>query len=720
MDPLNSIGMSGIDPSCQLPAYPNYNVTSNLLLHGGAHSAVKLENGPSTVPVHPAMPPSGRGGVVKYCGVCGDIAKSYHFGGLSCDSCKAFFRRSVQNDNYLHFQCCHRGQCVISLSNRKSCQYCRMKRCFAIGMEKSWVMTEDERKALMKARAEKKLSKQLAASATSTTTGGKSIYNYSSDDGGSTTSSSDYEPQIERMVDFLAPVEIKEIESIVTKYMHAYQHVPYRSELRFFDHDRPGVQVMEMFGTLIRRFAFYARLMADFSSLPFPDQSCLLKGGVLEMCVLRGALVYDPLKNRWPNANMSMYKDAPTLKLDNIGHLTSSRIFQMHMEFINTIQQMGVDEPTIMLLILIVLFTPERAGLVRTRWIEKYQAYYTSLLERYMGWRFGTHRSKFMFGKLLTKLSDLRELSDTHNRHNLQLGNDEISSIQHQLQHLKINPYPECKVIPEDVGVPVMAAVDPSNPVHSSFPVTDAAQSYYAPTSDAAIPRTYTSDCRTEQDACGSSYLPLHHFPPVQHQQHHYAPSYPSGAAQSNEPYVNRQPTSLSSSSYPSSSCCVEGNTTGVPTGQQDPYRAYQQQQQQQQPQQQQQQPPPQMANMALQFMQAIQQSVNQVVNVPDFGFDWVKPDYQFDPMVDDEILDVLDAKTSTHQNYCISSVEDLSSPDSKSSNSSCGSSYSELNQAAVVALVDEQASADVTLTQRTMEELYEALEEYSELYDAH
>jgi hypothetical protein len=48
------------------------------------------------------------------------------------------------------------------------------------------------------------------------------------------------------MIDFLAPLEIKEIESIVTKYMHAYQHVPYRTELRFFDQDRPGVQVMEV------------------------------------------------------------------------------------------------------------------------------------------------------------------------------------------------------------------------------------------------------------------------------------------------------------------------------------------------------------------------------------------------------------------------------------------------------------------------------------------
>ena len=176
-----------------------------------------------------------------------------------------------------------------------------------------------------------------------------------------------------------------------------------------------------MFGTLIRRFAFYARMMADFTSLPSQDQRALLKGGVLEMCMLRGALVFDPVNNRWPNTNMSLYKDTPVLKLGNISNLTSSRIFQMHMEFIGFIQQLGVDEPTIMLLILIVLFT-ERPGLTRPNWVEKYQAYYTSLLERYMGWRFGPRRAKQMFNKLLTKLSDLRELSDIHNQRNMRLG----------------------------------------------------------------------------------------------------------------------------------------------------------------------------------------------------------------------------------------------------------------------------------------------------------
>ena len=178
-----------------------------------------------------------------------------------------------------------------------------------------------------------------------------------------------------------------------------------------------------MIGTLIRRFAFYSRLMADFSSLPFADQRNLLKGGVLEMCVLRGALVFDPVNNCWPNTNNSMHKDTPTISLGSIAHLTSNRVFKMHMEFINCIQQMGVDEPTIMLFVLIVLFTPERAGLIRIEWIESFQAYYISLLERYMNWRFGLPRSKLMFNKLLVKLGDLRKLCSSHNRHNLQLGN---------------------------------------------------------------------------------------------------------------------------------------------------------------------------------------------------------------------------------------------------------------------------------------------------------
>ena len=41
----------------------------------------------------------------KVCDVCGDVAKSFHFGAISCDSCKAFFRRTVQAANHENFKC---------------------------------------------------------------------------------------------------------------------------------------------------------------------------------------------------------------------------------------------------------------------------------------------------------------------------------------------------------------------------------------------------------------------------------------------------------------------------------------------------------------------------------------------------------------------------------------------------------------------------------------
>ena len=73
---------------------------------------------------------------------------------------EAFFRRSVRNDNYRLFQCNEQGSCSITVASRKNCTYCRIKQCFAIGMNKKWIMTDEEIGALMKVRAEKKLLRQ--------------------------------------------------------------------------------------------------------------------------------------------------------------------------------------------------------------------------------------------------------------------------------------------------------------------------------------------------------------------------------------------------------------------------------------------------------------------------------------------------------------------------------------------------------------------------------
>ncbi len=67
------------------------------------------------------------------CHACGDKSTGSHFGGISCESCKAFFRRSVQRNRWEEYKCSYSGECKMNTSTRKICQYCRYKRCLSIG-----------------------------------------------------------------------------------------------------------------------------------------------------------------------------------------------------------------------------------------------------------------------------------------------------------------------------------------------------------------------------------------------------------------------------------------------------------------------------------------------------------------------------------------------------------------------------------------------------------
>ena len=80
------------------------------------------------------------------CGVCGEpAAKHVHYGATTCFSCRAFFRRSIQNGATKQYSCRKGGSCLINLKTRKNCQKCRLEKCFLAGMKASWVLTEEER-----------------------------------------------------------------------------------------------------------------------------------------------------------------------------------------------------------------------------------------------------------------------------------------------------------------------------------------------------------------------------------------------------------------------------------------------------------------------------------------------------------------------------------------------------------------------------------------------
>ncbi|KAK2584322.1 hypothetical protein KPH14_006713 [Odynerus spinipes] len=74
-------------------------------------------------------------GTTVLCRVCGDKASGFHYGVHSCEGCKGFFRRSIQQ-KIQYRPCTKNQQCSILRINRNRCQYCRLKKCIAVGMSR--------------------------------------------------------------------------------------------------------------------------------------------------------------------------------------------------------------------------------------------------------------------------------------------------------------------------------------------------------------------------------------------------------------------------------------------------------------------------------------------------------------------------------------------------------------------------------------------------------
>lgn len=77
--------------------------------------------------------PDTKEGIEELCPVCGDKVSGYHYGLLTCESCKGFFKRTVQNKKV--YTCVAERNCHIDKTQRKRCPYCRFQKCLEVGMK---------------------------------------------------------------------------------------------------------------------------------------------------------------------------------------------------------------------------------------------------------------------------------------------------------------------------------------------------------------------------------------------------------------------------------------------------------------------------------------------------------------------------------------------------------------------------------------------------------
>ncbi|GAB6021136.1 Nuclear receptor sub 2 group C member 2 [Chamberlinius hualienensis] len=102
------------------------------------------------MPLLPKDPSHGNSGALKMdmerkqgfelCVVCGDKASGRHYGAISCEGCKGFFKRSIRK--MLAYSCRGNKDCEVTKHHRNRCQYCRLQKCLNMGMRSDSVQSE--------------------------------------------------------------------------------------------------------------------------------------------------------------------------------------------------------------------------------------------------------------------------------------------------------------------------------------------------------------------------------------------------------------------------------------------------------------------------------------------------------------------------------------------------------------------------------------------------
>nr|XP_045608524.1 nuclear hormone receptor family member nhr-85-like [Procambarus clarkii]XP_045608583.1 nuclear hormone receptor family member nhr-85-like [Procambarus clarkii] len=322
----------------------------------------------------------------KRCGVCGDAARSMHFGGMACDSCKAFFRRSVQSGAYKSFQCPENKICPISKQNRKVCQYCRFKKSQENGMEINWVMSETDRMVLWKNRLAKQRHVQ--------------------------------EEKIKDKVYGDLPRSLDPKEADVLRNLAALQESTFRSIPYPEDCYGDNIEALaNLFVFICKKLGLFFQSVEDYQEVCKTDQNLLMKNGIGTSIYLHGAYMYDYENEMWPAECNKEALKIPPISMATLQKFTVlPEAFDAIMKYYNKYAKELKDEIILALICLISFFQPDDPQFLNSQQIQDIQLKYLELLRRYLIAKDGDVVAKITFPKLLVGLADIKEILEFHSK----------------------------------------------------------------------------------------------------------------------------------------------------------------------------------------------------------------------------------------------------------------------------------------------------------------
>ncbi|XP_004078439.1 retinoic acid receptor beta isoform X1 [Oryzias latipes] len=316
-------------------------------------------------PASPPPPPR----TYKPCFVCQDKSSGYHYGVSACEGCKGFFRRSVQK-NMVYT--CHRDRnCIINKITRNRCQYCRLQRCFAVGMSKESVRNDRSKRKAKKEAVKMTIMETYELTA-----------------------------ELGLVVEKICRAHRETFPSLcqLGKYTtNSSSDHRIQLDLGLWD------KFSELATKCIVKVVEFAKRVPGFTGLTIADQITLLKAACLDILILRICTRYTP------DQDTMTFSDGLTLTRTQIHNAGFGSLTDHVFTFAGQLLPLEMDETESGLLSAICLVSGDRQDLKEPSKVDVLQEPLLEALKIYSRKR--RPSMPLMFPKALMKITDLRSIS---------------------------------------------------------------------------------------------------------------------------------------------------------------------------------------------------------------------------------------------------------------------------------------------------------------------
>ncbi|UJR16571.1 hypothetical protein I4U23_003472 [Adineta vaga] len=356
------------------------------------------------------------------CAVCGDRAIGYNYDVPSCAPCKAFFHRNAHQSREKLKCFTNQSQCSVAHETRRKCSRCRLDRCFAVGMRKDFILTEEEKQRRRELIEENRSLTSKRSSSTSTAISTSEPLD-------------DIDQLLMNMIndsdDFLLneTFTANEIENILfdplsTKDWQTIEHIR-SSLLSTFPRDNFQcfcVDVTDRTSALLSwsQFAYqvalhfinFFRKIEEFQTLHSDDRFLLIKYNLISLFTLSKCFAYQPI-NDCCSSEDNVFAQKNRLFFSLCGD--SYGVRDTFVKSVTSLVEITSQDPIIISLLLIILLFSQgfsmnenQPQLQDSLAVHTAQAHYTNVLWNYLVHKCGEGQTYKYFTRLMNVIIQIQ------------------------------------------------------------------------------------------------------------------------------------------------------------------------------------------------------------------------------------------------------------------------------------------------------------------------